>query len=43
MRKLTLADYFMGTLAVGIMICFPVWHWISETGRQSSLVRASSD
>ena len=30
MRKLTLADYFLATLAVGIVIGFPVWNWISE-------------
>jgi hypothetical protein len=30
MRKLILADYFFATLAVGIMIGFPVWHGISE-------------
>ena len=30
MRKLTLAGYFMATLAVGIVISFPVWYWISE-------------
>jgi hypothetical protein len=29
MRKLTLADYLFAALAVGIMIGFPVWHWIS--------------
>ena len=28
MRKLTLADCLMATLAVGIMIGFPVWYWI---------------
>ena len=28
MRKLALADYFLATLAVGIVIGFPVWHWI---------------
>jgi len=30
MRKLTLADSFMATLAVAIVIGLPVWHWISE-------------
>jgi hypothetical protein len=30
MRKLTLAEYFLATLAVGIVIGFPVWNWISE-------------
>ena len=30
MRKLTLAGYFMATLAVGIVIGFAVWYWISE-------------
>jgi len=30
MRKLTLAGYFMATLAVGIVIGYPVWYWISE-------------
>jgi hypothetical protein len=30
MRKLTLGEYFMAMLAVGIVIGFPVWHWISE-------------
>jgi hypothetical protein len=30
MRKLTLADYFMAMLAVGIEIGYPVWYWISE-------------
>jgi hypothetical protein len=28
MRKRTLADYTLATLAVGIMIGFPVWQWI---------------
>jgi hypothetical protein len=28
-RKLALADFFLATLAVGIVIGFPVWHWIS--------------
>jgi hypothetical protein len=31
MRKLTLADYadyVLAALAVGIMIGFPVWHWL---------------
>ncbi len=30
MRKLTLVHYFMATLAVGIVIGYPVWYWISE-------------
>jgi hypothetical protein len=30
MRKVTWADYLMATLAVGIMIGFPVWSWISR-------------
>jgi hypothetical protein len=30
MRKLTLADSFMATLAVSIEIGYPVWRWISE-------------
>jgi hypothetical protein len=30
MRKLILADYFFATLAVGIVIGFPVLHWIAE-------------
>jgi hypothetical protein len=32
MKKLTLADYadyVLAALAVGIVIGFPVWHWIS--------------
>ena len=29
MRKLALADFFLATLAVGIVIGLPVWHWIS--------------
>jgi hypothetical protein len=29
MRKRTLADYILATLAVGIMIGFPVYHWIN--------------
>ena len=38
MRKLTLAGYFMATLAVGIVIGYPVWYWISEIFlRHSSL------
>jgi hypothetical protein len=27
---LTFADFFMATLAIGIVIGFPVWHWISK-------------
>jgi hypothetical protein len=30
MRKLILADYVLATLAVGIVIGYPVWYWISE-------------
>jgi hypothetical protein len=30
MRELTLADYFLATLAVGIVIGFPIWRWIFE-------------
>src|SRR5437016_14515265 len=38
MRQLTPADYFMATLAVGIVIGYPVWYWISEIFlRHSSL------
>jgi hypothetical protein len=38
MRKLTSADYFMATLAVGVMIGFPIWYWIAEMFlRHSSL------
>jgi len=30
MRKLTLADYFLAALAVGIVIGFPAWHLMAE-------------
>jgi hypothetical protein len=28
MKKLTLADYVLAVLAVGMVIGFPVWHWL---------------
>jgi hypothetical protein len=30
MKMLTLADCFMATLAIGIVIGFPIWQWISK-------------
>jgi hypothetical protein len=39
MRKLTLADYFMAKLAVGMEIGFPVWRWISEMLLRHSKLR----
>jgi len=30
MKMLTLADCFMAMLAIGIVIGFPIWQWISK-------------
>jgi hypothetical protein len=30
MKMLALAEWFMVTLAIGIVIGFPIWQWVSK-------------